>query len=156
MEAPKETPRMNLEEVVARKRAPAKKPSRNFGGVPQNRQQQQQPKQRQSEDLRINYEVLMREEAKLKKFKKGSVQWKIEIGKIRAEMGKIAAEMAKPAREKREDLRRTVERSALTKRVEVEKRKKKEDDKIERERKKEDEAKAERMKRNLEKALEID
>ena len=41
-------------------------------------------------------------------------------------MGKIGAEIAKPAREKkREDLRRTVERSALTKRVEVKKRKKK-------------------------------
>ena len=38
-------------------------------------------------------------------------------------MGRLAAEIAKPLRKKREDLR-TVERSALTKRVEAEKRKK--------------------------------
>ena len=140
--------------------APAKKLSRTiYSGAPQHQQQQQQPSTGKSQPSKfIDYEALMRrQEAHLSRFRKGSNAYKVEVGKIRAECGRMAAEATmKEKKEKKDgDLRNEIEARKMKKRVEIEEKKEKEDKEIEAQREKEEDARNERIKRNLERVMNV-
>ena len=100
---PRSTPRMTLTKEVERMEAPAKKASRTmFSGAPRSQQQQQHPSTGNGRTAAvIDYEAMMKQEAQLSRFKKGSNSYKVEIWKIRAECGRMAAEATKRAKEEK-------------------------------------------------------
>ena len=152
----KRTPTMNLQKEVERNEAPAKKKTRTmYSGVPLNQQQQRQPSQGQ-----IDYKAMMRKkEAELSRYKKGSNAHKVALGRIRTECGRMAAEARKRAIEEREkgevDMRPVLQEKKMMKRIEIEERKREEDENVALDRRREEDAKNERIKKNLERIMKV-
>ena len=91
--------------------------------------------------------------------KKGSNRYKVAVGKIRAECGKMVAEARKKAMKEREkgevDMRPVLQEKKMMKRIEIEGRKREEDEKVALDRRREEDAKNERMKTNLERIMKV-